>query len=137
MGTDIFDHIAALTHTLPSSPEEVSPPESFDDAVDQIRQRRHDYAENLRAAWDGADIDPLISEIEKVRRRRHEVDRQLRELVAYGREFVGPRPYALASLAQAAGLGSHSSARTFYGEEEIAAVSAATGAKRRANTSDR
>lgn len=135
MTGDIIDHLAALAHPLPRSPEEVDPPEAFDDAVDEIRQRQEDYADNLRAAWDGTDIDPLVLEIEHVRAEREAADRRLRQLIAYGREFVGPRPYPLATLATAAGLGSHSSARTFYGEQEIAAVAQATGAKRRTKPS--
>jgi hypothetical protein len=55
----------------------------------------------------------------------------MRQLVAYGREFVGPRPYPLAALAAAAGLANHSSARTFYGPDEIGAVAGLTGARRR------
>lgn len=135
MTGDIIDHLAALAHPLPRSPEEIDPPEAFDDAVDQIRQCRQDYADNLRAAWDGTDLDPLLLEIEQVRAAREDADRRLRQLVAYGREFTGPRPYPLAALAQAAGLGSHSSASTFYGQKEIDAVATATGAKRRTRKS--
>ena len=127
---DICDHVAALAHPLPTSPSEVEPPEALPDAQDQIREDQENYAHNLRGAWDDADIDPLLSEIEAVRRERSKLDHQLRMLIAYGREFVGPRPYPLNTLATAAGLGSHSSVRTFYGEEEIEAVAAITGAKR-------
>lgn len=129
-GTDIFDHIAALAHPLPTSPSEVNPPEALPDAQDHIRDLRQDYADNLRGAWEAEDHDPLLTEIERVRKQRAELDKQLRELIAYGREFVGPRPYPLNTLANAAGLGSHSSVRTFYGEAEIEAVIKRTGAKR-------
>lgn len=128
--TDICDHVAALAYPIPTSPSEVNPPEALPDAQDQIRDDQIEYAHNLRGAWDGADIDPLLSEIEKVRQERSRIDRQLRMLIAYGREFVGPRPYPLNTLAAAAGLGSHSSVRTFYGEDEIEAVAAITGVKR-------
>ncbi|NYH79006.1 hypothetical protein FHR84_002340 [Actinopolyspora biskrensis] len=126
---DIFDDMAAFAHPLPSSPEQVPPPDAFDDATDGVLEQREDYAANLRAASDAEDIDPLLIEIEKVRRQREHYDRLLRQLVAYGREFVSPRPYPLAMLASAAGLGSHSSARTFYSEKDITDVAANTGAK--------
>ncbi|SDY00695.1 hypothetical protein SAMN05216215_1018117 [Saccharopolyspora shandongensis] len=129
-GTDIFDHIAALAYPMPTDPAQCDPPDLIADAQDHVRELREDYAHNLRGAWEAEDWDPLLTEIERVRRQRDEVDRQLRQLIAYGREFVGPRPYPLATLAKAAGLGSHSSARTFYGEDEVAAVAAVTGAKR-------
>lgn len=129
-GNDIFDHIAALAHPLPTSPAEVDPPEAFDDALDHVRELQEEYAHNLRGAWEVEDLDPLLTEIERVRKKRAKVDQQLRELIAYGREFVGPRPYPLNTLATAAGLGSHSSVRTFYGEAEIESVATITGAKR-------
>lgn len=128
---DMCDHLAALALAVPTSPDQIDPPEAFDDVVDQIHDRREDYAENLRAAWDGADVDPLLAEIGNVQAERAELDRQLRRLVAYAREFVGPRPYPLATLATAAGLGSHSSVRTFYGPTVIDEVAAITGAKPR------
>lgn len=40
-------------------------------------------------------------------------------LIAYGREYVRPRPYKLEALAAAAGM-SISGTRTAYGEDEIA-----------------
>lgn len=128
---DIFEHVAALAYPLPRS-DEVEPPEALPDAHEHTWEQRAEYAENLRGAWDAEDADPLLTEIERVRVQREALDRQLRELIAYGREFAGGhRPYPLATLARAAGLGSHSSARTFYGDEEIAAVATATGVKRR------
>ncbi|MFC7342039.1 hypothetical protein [Saccharopolyspora griseoalba] len=127
---DICDHVAALANPLPTSPSEVQPPEALPDAQDQIREDQDNYAHNLRGAWEAEDIDPLLTEIEMVRKERSKLDHQLRMLIAYGREFVGPRPYPLNTLATAAGLGSHSSVRTFYDEDEIEAVAAITGAKR-------
>lgn len=125
------DHLAALAMPLPTSPEQVDPPEAFDDAVQETLARRIEYADNLRAGWDAADQDPLLGEIRKFARRRSELDRDLRQLVAYGREFVRPRPYTLAKLAEAAGLANHSSARSFYGSSDVAKVAAATGIKAR------
>ncbi|ASU77264.1 hypothetical protein CDG81_01875 [Actinopolyspora erythraea] len=130
---DIFDDMAAFAHPLPSSPTQAPPPEGFDETVKELLEQREDYAANLRAASDAEDIDPLLAEIHKVRHQREHYDRLLRQLVAYGREFVGPRPYPLAMLASAAGLGSHSSARTFYSEKDITDVAATTGAKPQRN----
>lgn len=129
-GTDIFDHLAALAYPMPTDPAEFDPPDLLADAQDHVRRQREEHAHNLRCAWEAEDLDPLLTEIEHVRRQRDEIDQQLRRLIAYGREFVGPRSYPLATLAKAAGLRSHSSARTFYGTAEVDAVAQVTGAKR-------
>lgn len=54
----------------------------------------------------------------------------MRLLVAYGREFVAPRPYKLDDLAQATGM-SISGVRTAYDDDEIVEVAQLTGAKPR------
>ena len=59
----------------------------------------------------------------------------MRLLIAYGREFVGPRPYTLDGLAQAAGM-SISGVRTSYDDDEIAEVAALTGARPRRRGGD-
>jgi hypothetical protein len=53
---------------------------------------------------------------------------RIRELIAYGREFVQPRPYTLGDLAASAGM-SISGARTAYSHLDVAQVADATGAK--------
>jgi hypothetical protein len=78
---------------------------------------------------DDVDVDPLLAELGRMRQERDACERRMRQLVAYGREFVGPRPYPLAALA--AGLANHSSARGFYGADAISEVAALTGAKQR------
>ncbi len=135
MRRDLCDDLAALALPLPTSADQVSPPpDALDDAIEDIQRRREDYAEQLRVAYDGGDVDPVLAEIRKTRRARSAADQRLRQLIAYAREFTGPRPYALAGLAEAAGLANHSSARTFYGPDEVTVVAAIIGAKRRATT---
>ena len=125
--TDIYDDLAALALPLPDSPDQVDPPEAFDDACDAVRERRIAHAAQLRGAELGDNQDPLLTELAQASRARAAADEQLRRLVAYGREFQR-RPYPLADLARAAGLGSHSSARTFYSEDTVADVARLTGA---------
>jgi hypothetical protein len=55
---------------------------------------------------------------------------RIRELLAYGREFVQPRPYTLGDLAAAAGM-SISGVRTAYGHHDVDQVAATTSAKPR------
>ncbi|GAA0645579.1 hypothetical protein GCM10010174_80700 [Kutzneria viridogrisea] len=133
---DMCDHLAALALPLPTEGQ-VTPPEAFAEAVDAVLERREAYAEQLRTLYDAADQDPLLTELAVAGRQRAEADRQIRRLIAYGREFTpGPRPYALTALATAAGLGGHSSARVAYGDAEITEVAAITGARPRRRTTD-
>jgi hypothetical protein len=67
------------------------------------------------------DSDPLVTAVRSARQRRDTADRDLRLLLAYGREFYRPRPVPLAILADAAGF-SISGVRTSYGPAEIATV---------------
>jgi hypothetical protein len=70
--------------------------------------------------------DPLLTTLAGLRRQRHELDATIRRLLAYGREFVRPRPYRLVDLADAAGM-SISGVRTAYDAEDVVQVSASTG----------
>lgn len=70
--------------------------------------------------------DPLLTTLAGLRRQRLELDSAMRRLLAYGREFVRPRPYRLVDLADAAGM-SISGVRTAYDAEDVAQVVAATG----------
>jgi hypothetical protein len=81
-----------------------------------LEARRKEVSGRLRAA--GAGTDPLLTTLALLRRQRLEAEMTIRLLVAYGREFVRPRPYRLLDLADAAGM-SISGIRTAYGEEEM------------------
>ena len=70
--------------------------------------------------------DPVLTTLAGLRRQRLELDAAMRRLLAYGREFVRPRPYRLVDLADAAGM-SISGVRTAYDGEDVAQVAAATG----------
>lgn len=73
----------------------------------------------------GIDSDPLLAAIADVRRRKTQAEEELRQLVAYGREFTRPRPYILEGLA-AAGM-SISGVRTAYDHDHVAMVGDAIG----------
>jgi hypothetical protein len=72
--------------------------------------------------------DPLLTTLAGLRHQRLEAEMTSRLLVAYGREFVRPRPYRLIDLAEAAGM-SISGIRTAYGDDEIDQVAKALGRK--------
>ncbi|MEV5898551.1 hypothetical protein [Streptomyces sp. NPDC052127] len=57
-------------------------------------------------------------------------DREIRHLLAYGREFHGDRPYKLEPLAQASGM-TPSGIRTAYASSEIQTVARQIGRARR------
>lgn len=85
--------------------------------------------------WEEGDVDPLLGEIADARASMLAAVKRLRLLVAYGREFVEPRPYKLDDLAHAAGM-PISSMRTAYDDDEIIEVAQLTGAKLRRRGED-
>jgi AraC-like DNA-binding protein len=122
---DIFHDLASLAYPT-------VPPDAVLEAGTIARMRADDskrtYAENLRAAWETTEQDPLLAELIYARQTIAAAQKRLRLLIAYGREFVAPRPYRLEDLAEAAGM-SISGVRTAYGETEVDTVTAITGAK--------
>jgi hypothetical protein len=110
-----------------TSPEEPmsAPTDSTSSTVDP----REVVAERLRSTTKVVGFyghDPLLTTLATLRRQRHDLDAAMRRLLAYGREFIRPRPYRLTDLADAAGM-SISGVRTAYDAEEIAQVAQATG----------
>ncbi|MBT2390136.1 hypothetical protein J7E87_12030 [Streptomyces sp. ISL-1] len=77
-------------------------------------------------ALDGLAPDDFLRQLAALREQRDQIDRHIRACLAYAREFTSPRPYTLASLAQAAGL-SISGVRTAYTPADCAAVGRALG----------
>ncbi|GAA5609786.1 hypothetical protein Spla01_00916 [Streptomyces platensis] len=117
--TSIGD-IAAIRFPLPP-PGSVTPPDLYFDACEQAERLRTEEAEHLEAASEGLEADPLLLALEDARARKAAADAEIRRLLAYGREFHGPRPYRLDSLAQASGM-TISGIRTAYGIREIQEV---------------
>jgi hypothetical protein len=126
---DIFTDIAAIQYPMPP-PLEDPQYDEYDLAVAEVDAERAEAAERLRLAWDEDDADPLLTALAEARRARERVDAVIRQLVAYGREFVQPRPYTLADLAEATGM-SISGIRTGYDHRDVDTVTEATGAKAR------
>jgi hypothetical protein len=62
--------------------------------------------------------DVLLTALAEARHRRDTADRDIRLLLAYGREVASPRPYRLADLAEAAGM-SISGVRTAYTPADV------------------
>src|SRR5262245_5110566 len=105
---DIVTDLVNLTHPLP-----VHPGEDADDSqvdgwsawCDEVAGQRREFEENLRLCWDHQDdYDPLLSEISAARAAMVAAQERIRLLIAYGREFVQPRPYKLDDLARASGM---------------------------------
>jgi hypothetical protein len=95
-----------------------------------LAQRRKQFANRLRteiaSSAAGQAPDPLLVTLAGLHRQRLETEMISRLLVAYGREFVRPRPYRLVDLADAAAM-SISGIRTAYGDEEIERVAEVLG----------
>ncbi|MGW8955775.1 hypothetical protein [Streptomyces sp. NPDC055709] len=117
---DLISDIAAIRFPLPA-PGSVTPPDLYLDACEQAERLRTEEAENLQAASEGLDADPLLLALQDARVRKAVADAEIRRLLAYGREFHGARPYHLESLSDASGM-TISGIRTAYGKGEIRQV---------------
>ncbi|WP_346172172.1 hypothetical protein [Streptomyces roseofulvus] len=114
---DLVADLAAIRNPMPT-PDAVAPADLYSDACAAVERHRIDDAHHLEAASDGLDTDPLLLALEEARARKTAADAEIRRLLAYGREFHGPRPYRLESLAEASGM-TPSGIRTAYGAEEL------------------
>ncbi|WP_432019554.1 hypothetical protein [Streptomyces sp. 1222.5] len=90
-------------------------------------------AHELLTELDALTSDDFLGQLAALRNQRDEVDRRIRAYLAYAREFTSPRPYTLASLAEAAGL-SISGVRTAYTHADCAAVTRALGREPRSRS---
>jgi hypothetical protein len=120
---DLIDNITALV--VRADPEG-QPADVHGDIVAWSEGERAELAGQLRLARDEAGEDPLITLLERARDRMLAAERDMRLLLAYGREFAEPRPYRLEDLARAAGM-SISGIRTAYDDDEVGEVAAVTG----------
>lgn len=120
-----IEELAVLRNPLPE-PGTVIPEDCYDDACAQVLEQRKQDALNLEAASDGLERSPLLLALEELKAQKEAVDARIRQLLAYGREFHGSRPYGLEELARAAGY-SFSGVRSAYGEAELRQVAAQIG----------
>jgi hypothetical protein len=130
---DIITDLTDLTFPLPEEPEFDNDDEAtaWRAMADAAVEDRESYEQRLRLTWEHQDgYDPLLGEIEMARHAMLQAEARMRLLIAYGREYVRPRPYKLEALAAAAGM-SISGTRTAYGEDEIAEVADLTGTRSR------
>jgi hypothetical protein len=96
--------------------------------ADRRKQLIARLREEMTEEQSGSITDPLLAMLAGLRRQRLEAEMTSRLLIAYGREFVRPRPYRLVDLADVAGM-SISGIRTAYGDDEIDQVVTAIGRK--------
>lgn len=122
---DLIGDIAAIHIPLPT-PGSVTPEECFPDALDQALKDRQDYAGSLDALCDDLKEDPLLVALGNARARKEAAETEIRQLLAYAREFHGDRPYKLEPLAEASGM-SVSGIRTAYKDSELDAVALRVG----------
>jgi hypothetical protein len=126
----ISTDVAAILHPIPQPQPGDEHDEGFRAMYDQAAQDQERAVEQLRLSWDHDDQDPLILALNRARQAKEQAEQEIRELLAYGREFVQPRPYTLGDLAAAAGM-SISGVRTAYQHRDVDVVADATGAKPR------
>ena len=122
---DLYSEIAALLHPLPVASADGD--EAHLELVAQfVGREREATAARLRRLWDESDLDPLLEAIEEQHRVRAEAEQRIRHLVAYGREFVVPRPYPREILAPSLG-GSPSAVRGVYDHRDVEQVAEILG----------
>ncbi|MGW1362942.1 hypothetical protein ACWCQP_36740 [Streptomyces chartreusis] len=151
--TDICQVIAAVMHpqlvpavtgirppataiTRPAGADETTPPDSDDAAGNDLPDAYTAIITTHRAEWDrivGELItvqawgqDPLLHALEASRRRRDQIDEDIRLLLAVGREFVSPRPYDYSTLARASGLTQYL-VKKAYTADDITCIHQITG----------
>ncbi|MER5917955.1 hypothetical protein ABT124_48755 [Streptomyces sp. NPDC001982] len=122
---NLIGDITAIRIPLPQ-PGDVTPQELYPDAREEAEQARENYAFALEAQHDDLQEDLLLIALGNARAAREAADREIRHLLAYGREFHGDRPYKLEPLAHASGM-TPSGIRTAYGSSEIDAVARQIG----------
>ncbi|MFF1770807.1 hypothetical protein ACFVXW_33130 [Streptomyces sp. NPDC058251] len=99
---DVIGGLAAIRGPLPE-PGGVTPGDLFEDACEQAQQARSEYAAGLEAPCDGLDEDLLLA-IGTARGGKEAADREIRLLLACGREFRGNRACRLEQLAEIGGM---------------------------------
>lgn len=124
---DLISDITAIRFPLPA-PGSVTPADLYFEAYEKAERLRAEERENLQAACEGLDTDPLLLALQDARARKAAADAEIRRLLAYGRRFHGTRPYHLESLAEASGM-TISGIRTAYGDDEIEQVEHSIGRK--------
>ncbi|WP_027645443.1 hypothetical protein [Salinispora pacifica] len=127
---DIFTDVAAILCPIPQPERGEEHDDGFLAARDQAAEEQENIVWNLRMAWENDDHDPLIDALAGARRAKEQAEQRIRQLIAYSREFVQPRPYTLGDVAAAVGM-SISGVRTAYSHRDVAQVADATGAKPR------
>jgi hypothetical protein len=121
---DIVDDLTDIVYPLPgplAADADENAEAGHDAWIREVEDQRRAFEAELRLYWEEDDQNPLLRLIAKTRADMREAEKRMRLLVAYGREFVEPRPYRLEDLAQATGM-SISGTRTSYDDDEIADV---------------
>jgi len=101
---DIISDLANIVYPLPDHPGENASEHDlagWSHWTDEVARERDRFHHDREIAWDHGDVDPLLSEIAEAREAMAVAEKRLRLLLAYGREFVEPRPYKLDDLAVA------------------------------------
>lgn len=135
---DILSDLVNIVHPYPQHPGDDADEnalDAYDAMAGDVGAAQQRLRERLDVNWEHGDVDPLLGELADTRREIQDAEQRLRLLLAYGREFVEPRPYKLDDLARAAGM-SISGVRTAYDDGEIVDVARRIGAKLRRRGDD-
>lgn len=93
----------------------------YDEACEAVREQRETYFENLDAAADALDTDPLLLAIGEITAQEKAARSNKARVIAYAREIAPGRKYSLEALGEAANM-STSGIRTAYTAADVQAV---------------
>ncbi|MEO3799267.1 hypothetical protein [Nonomuraea sp. B1E8] len=130
---EITEELAKVLIPEPVKDEDEEPTDYAARARSASEARNTLVGELMMAAGASPAEDPVLARLGELAAQRREIQRQIRLITAYAREFVRPEPYRLRALAEAAGM-SISSIRTAYDAEDKIAVATRIGRKDVKNT---
>ncbi|TDD17615.1 hypothetical protein [Nonomuraea diastatica] len=130
---EITEELAKVLIPEPVKDEHEEPDDHAARAKSASEARNALVGELMMAAGASPAEDPVLARLGELAAQKREIQRQIRLITAYAREFVRPEPYRLRALAEAAGM-SISTIRTIYDTEDKIAVATRIGRKDVKNT---
>ncbi|GAA3645328.1 hypothetical protein GCM10022224_004910 [Nonomuraea antimicrobica] len=125
---EIIEELARVLVPEPVRHDDESDKEYTGRAEAARKARKAAVGELTMAAEASPTEDPVLARLAELKAQRSEIQRQIRLIATYAREFVRPEPYRLRALADAAGV-SISTIRNSYDIEDKLTVATRIGRK--------
>ncbi|MCP2357733.1 hypothetical protein HD597_004753 [Nonomuraea thailandensis] len=123
---EIARELAKLLIPLPQRERDESN-DQFGERLKLAWKQRHTLTGELLMSARASELDdPVLARLNELKIQKEDIQRQIRLIVAYSREFIRPEPYRLKTLATATGL-SISGTRTIYSSDDVALIATRIG----------